>query len=118
MAYPKDYETCLEEAKNRQESHHTPIKRAIDDLSDYQIIYIGVPVYYGFMPEEMVTALQNLDFTGKVIRPFVTHEGSGKAFIPDQIKTICKNALVKPGLSIRGSKVREAKDEVAKWLNN
>lgn len=50
------------------------------------MIYIGSPVYWNNMPEEMVTVLKDIDFTGKVIRPFTTHEGSGLGNIPNQIK--------------------------------
>lgn len=53
------------------------------------------------MPEEMVTALKDRDFTGKIIRPFVTHEGSGLANIPKEIKEVCKGATVLDGLEVK-----------------
>ena len=76
-----------------------PIKENVPDLSQYEVIYVGSPVYWGGMPEELFTALKGLDFTGKTIRPFVTHEGSGLSSIPNQLKGICTGATVTAGIS-------------------
>lgn len=114
--YSKDYNTCINEAKDRQVSHNAPIKENIPDLTDYEVIYIGSPVYWGYMPEELVTALKDVDFTGKTIRPFTTHEGSGLGSIPSQIKNVCKGANVLDGLAITGSSVNSAKSKVENWI--
>ena len=114
--YSKDYNTCIEEAKDRQASHNAPIKENIPDLTDYEVIYIGSPVYWGYMPEELVTAINDIDFSGKIIRPFTTHEGSGLGSIPSQIKNVCKGANVLDGLAITGSSVSSARGKVENWI--
>ena len=116
--YSKDYNTCTEEAKERQANHDAPIVEKIPDLSEYEVIYLGAPVYWGDMPEELVTALKDIDFTDKTIRPFITHEGSGLANIPSQIENICKGANVSQGLAIRGASVNSSKNIVEDWINN
>lgn len=116
IPYAKDYDTCIEEAKQRQSSHNAPIINKVPDLSIYEVIYIGSPVYWSDMPEEMVTALKDIDFSNKIIRPFVTHEGSGLANIPNQIKQVCNGADVKDGLTIRGASVKTSKDKVENWI--
>lgn len=116
VPYSKDYNACIEEAKDRQANHNAPIIQEIPDISNYEVIYIGSPVYWGDMPEELVTALKKVDFTGKVIRPFVTHEGSGLANIPRQIKNVCQGGKVIDGLAIRGASVHQAKNRVEEWL--
>ena len=114
--YAVDYETCIQEAKERQASHDAPIVQEIPDISSYEVIYIGAPVYWGDMPEELVTALKTHDFTGKIIRPFVTHEGSGLANIPNQIGKVCRGAEVLDGLAIRGASVSSSKGRVEDWI--
>lgn len=74
IPYSKEYMECINEAKDRTREHNAPIKEKINDISGYDVIYIGSPIYWGGMPEEMFTALKELDFNGKIIRPFVTHE--------------------------------------------
>ena len=43
--YAKDYQTCIEEAKER--IHNAPIKNALSDISEYEVIYIMSPIYWG-----------------------------------------------------------------------
>ena len=116
--YAKDYATCIEEAKERQSTHNAPIVKEVPDLTEQEVIYIGAPVYWGNMPEELVTAFKDIDFKGKIIRPFVTHEGSGLANIPNQIKKVCNGAEVLDGLAIRGASVSSSKAKIEEWLNN
>lgn len=114
--YPKDYNTCIEEAKKRQSSHNAPIVNEVGDITSYEVIYIGAPVYWNLLPEEMVTALKDLDLTGKIIRPFTTHEGSKMGNIKEQLQTICKGADVKEGVAIKGSLVYNSKDQIESWV--
>ena len=68
------------------------------------------------MPEELFTALKGLDYVGKTIRPFVTHEGSGLSNIPNQLKDICIGAKVENGIAIVGSQVNVAKNKIENWI--
>ena len=68
------------------------------------------------MPEELFTALKGLDYSGKKIRPFTTHEGSGLSGVPRQLKEICSGAEVLDGLAIVGSGVKNAKQKVEDWI--
>ena len=77
------------------------------------------PIYWGTYAPEMETALEGLDFSGKTVRIISTHEGSGLAGMPSDVKRMCKGADVQPnGLAIRGSKVQDSKKKLEEWLNN
>ncbi len=115
IPYSKDYKTCTVEAKERQESHVAPIKEKVPDLKDYDLIYLGSPVYWDFMPEELVEALKDIDFTGKIIKPFTTHEGSGLGRVVDQIQKNCTGAKVLEGLAVQGTLVKNSKEKVWEW---
>ena len=91
-------------------------RETVPDISTYEVIYVGAPVYWGGMPEELFTALKGLDFSGKIVRPFVTHEGSGLSSIPNQLKDICVGANVVDGLAITGSMVNSSKGKVENWI--
>lgn len=114
--YSKDYMECIEEAKVRTRNKVAPIKGNVPDLSSYELIYVGSPVYWGGMPEELFTALKGIDFSGKIIRPFVTHEGSGLSSIPNQLREICNGAVITSGLAITGSQVKESRSKVEEWI--
>ena len=48
--YSANYMQCIEEAKVRTRTHNAPIKESVPDLSSYEVIYVGAPVYWGGMP--------------------------------------------------------------------
>jgi len=114
--YPANYMECIEEAKVRTREHNAPIKENVPDISSYEVIYVGSPIYWGGMPEELFTALKGLDYSGKIVRPFTTHEGSGLSGVPRQLKEICVGAEVLDGLAITGSQVRNSKPKVEDWI--
>ena len=69
------------------------------------------------MPQEIITQLEKLDFTGKTVRVFTTHEGSGLGSIPSQVKRVCKGAnVLDDSLAIRGGSVNSSKGKVENWV--
>ena len=115
--YAKDYNTCIKEAKEEQRKNELPeLKNYLDDISNYDIIYIGGPIYWGTLPQPMFTELSRLNFDGKIIMPFSTHEGSGLASIVRDIKKYAPNATIKSGLAIVGSNVKNEKGNVERWI--
>lgn len=76
-------------------------------------------VWWGTIPQEMSIQLARLDFTGKIVRVFTTHEGSGLANIPSDVKKICKGAnVLGDSIAIRGADCKNAKPKVENWINN
>ena len=115
IPYSKDYMTCIEEAKERV--GNAPIKEKIKDISNYEVIYIMTPIYWGTYAPEIETAIKDLDFNGKTIRIITTHEGSGLGRVPEDIKKICFGAYVlDDALAIRGSLAKESKPIVEQWI--
>ncbi len=116
--YPEDYMKCIDVAKKELEDDARPeIKESLDDISDYETIYIGFPNWWGTLPMPMWTQLEKLDFTGKTVKPFVTHEGSGFGKSLKDLDRLCSGAEIKKGISIPGANVYEAKDKVNLWIN-
>ena len=118
QGYAADYNTCIQEAKERQKNDERPeLKAYLDDISEYEIIYIGSPIYWGTMPQELFSQLESLDFSGKIVRIFTTHEGSGLANVPNDVKKLCQGAIVlDDGLAIRGASVGCARNIVENWI--
>ena len=55
------------------------------------------------------------DFSGKTIRPFCTHEGSGLGNSVSDIRRICPGANIGKGLAVNGSSVKGARKDVERW---
>ena len=115
VPYAADYNTCIQEAKQR--IGNAPIKEKLTDISAYDTVYVMSPIYWGTYAPEMETALAGLDFAGKTVRIISTHEGSGLASMPSDVKKMCKGANVDmKGLAIKGSQAKNSKQKVADWL--
>ena len=117
VAYPDDYMKCIDVAqKEQQEDARPELKDALADISEYDTIYIGFPNWWGTLPMPMWTQLEQLDFAGKAVKPFVTHEGSGFGSAQRDLKKLCEGADIKKGLSVQGSKVYEVENIVKHWV--
>lgn len=115
--YSKGYNDCIEEAKADQQRNARPkLKRYPDSIENYDVIYLGYPNYWSTMPMAVFTFLEHFDFSGKMIKPFCTHEGSGMGCSVSDIKKLCPNAIVEDGLAIYGSRVDRAKADIEKWV--
>ena len=119
--YPDGYDECCDVALAEQEENARPELVEIPDLSAYDTIYLGYPIWWGDLPMFMYTLLENGDFAGKIIYPFCTHEGSGLSGTPANIADACPDAEVGEGLDLRGKTAQESPDEVqsavADWLS-
>ncbi len=117
VPYPNNYSECTQQAKDDQRRDARPAIVAYPkNLERYETIYLGYPNYWGTMPMPVFTLLEKCHFSGKTIKPFCTHEGSGMGRSEADIKALCPGALVQPGLAIQGCKVAGAEKQIKRWI--
>lgn len=115
--YSKDYQECTKEAKKElQANAHPALIGELPDISKYDIIYLGYPNWWGTIPMAVCTFLESIDFAGKTIRPFCTHEGSGMGHSEEDIKNSCPSVILKKGLPIRGGSVKDCDKTIENWI--
>ena len=114
MAYTPLINLAKEETKNGE----LPEYEGDVDLSPYDTVFIGGPVWWGTYPQVMFTFFKKHagDLKGKTVIPFTTHEGSGLANCVEDVKEAFAGANVTKGFSIYGHEVRTEKAKVEKWL--
>ena len=118
VEYPADYMKCIDVAKKEQQQDARPeIRQSLEDISQYDTIYIGFPNWWGTLPMPMFTQLEQLDFSGKIIKPFVTHEGSGFGSSLKDLAKLCEGGEIKNGLFVPGANVYDVKDTVRIWID-
>lgn len=113
MAYNLLIKLAKEEAKNGE---LPPYEGTAPDLSKYDTVFIGGPVWWGTYPQVMFTLFKDINLDGKIVIPFTTHEGSGLASCVSDVKKFFPKANVTKGFSIYGHEVRSEKGKVEKWL--
>ena len=95
-----------------------PYEGAAPDLSPYDTVFIGGPVWWGTYPQVMFTLFKDINLDGKTVIPFTTHEGSGLASCASDVKKAFPKAKVTGEFSIYGHEVRTGKAKVEKWLKS
>ena len=115
--YSPVYRTCIEEAKkDLREKARPELTNYPDSIDEYDTIILAYPNYWGTFPMAVATFLERYDFTGKVIMPLCTNEGSGMGGSERELKKMLPGATVRAGLSIHGSSAANSAGTVKKWL--
>lgn len=118
--YEKEYKPLL--AFSKQEVDNgilTPFEELNIDISDYDNIFVGYPMWWYTYPPILKNFFKKYDMTGKTIIPFNTHEGSGTGGTYQMIRNDVPEAKVLDGLAIRGGSMNEKqRSNVYKWLDD
>ena len=101
--YPADYDSCIDVAKKEQNANARPAILEDKDISGYDTIYFGYPIWWGDIPMPLYTFVEAHDWTGKTVIPFCTHEGSGAGRTDRTLRAAMKGANVKNVIAVRGT---------------
>lgn len=108
--YPSDYHECTEVAKAEKDSNARPqLSTVIDNMNDYDTIFIGYPIWWHTAPMAIGTFLEGYDLSGKTIVPFCTSGGSDISESMPMIKELCQKAAIKEGLTASKNDVEKTK---------
>ena len=119
--YGEDFDSCADRAKNELDNEIRPeLSEHInaDTMAQYDVIYIGFPVWRYDLPMPVWTFLEEYDLSGKTIIPFFSHNGSSNgANSLDRIEKLANGATVRTddALSLYGSSVADSEKEVKDW---
>ena len=106
--YPESYDEMLTVATQERTNDVRPeIRNPVENFEQYDIIFIGYPIWWGDLPMILHTFMESYDFTGKTVIPFNTHEGSGQSGTQRTINEKLSDATVLQGLAMRGSTAQE-----------
>ena len=122
-SYGEDYNACADRAKNELDNKIRPELSThieADIMAQYDVIYIGFPVWWYDLPMPVWTFLEEYDLSGKTIIPFFSHNGSSNgANSVNRVSELASGATVLTDdvLSVRGSDVPDSENEVKEWVN-
>lgn len=119
--YPRQHDPLLKYAEQEvKEGGRPEMREKIQNLADYDQIFIGYPIWWYKMPMVMYSFFEQHDFSGKNLIPFTTHGGSRFSDSLREIKRLQPNAqLVTQGLAISRNDVTDddTPKEIINWLN-
>ncbi len=121
IPYSKDYETVVNDEQNSEASNYLPEIQDINiDLSKYDEIILGTPVWWYRPVPAIRTFLSKSDLSGKTVKPFATNAGwLGRTF--KEIGTLCPNSNVNNGMNIvfesYSDKLVTKEQDIDNWIN-
>lgn len=118
--YPTDHRTLVDLAKNEQNNKVRPaIANPLQNIDQYDVIFLGYPNWWGDMPMILYTFLENNNLAGKRIIPFNTHGGSGFSNTIQTIQRLQPNATVATnGFTVSRNAVGNSRANVISWLKS
>lgn len=114
-----NYSNVSEEAKDEIENNKRPeLEEKLDSIEDYDIIFVGYPIWHHSTPAPVNTFLESYDLSGKTVIPFATSTGSDIEETLESFKSSCNSNKILEGITISGSSgnSNSGKDKIRNWL--
>lgn len=118
IPYDSDYNKVVNQGQDEVNRGYMPEIKPVDvRFEDYERIILGTPVWWYTFAPAVKTFLENHDFSGKTVYPFVTNGGWIGHTLKD-IAAVCKGAKVERGINIKfdEDKLRTPETEIRKWI--
>lgn len=118
-SYPEDYRKTTEVVKEEQSRGYLPpIKEKVENLADYDTVYLGSPIWWGTYANPVATFLNENDLSNKRVVLFITHGGSGVAKSLSDLRKIQLNAEVEANVfSSKNVNTARIASDIKEWLN-
>lgn len=91
------------------------ISGSVENMEQYDIIFVGYPIWWGEAPRIVSTFMESYDFSGKTIVPFCTSGGSGIGSSASNLEQLTSGATWLDGRRLNGS---DSQDTVMEWVNS
>ena len=116
--YPGDINNLIDYAAEEQDENARPeLTSQIENLDDYDVIFVGYPNWWYDMPMVMYSFFETYDFAGKTIIPFNSHNGSRFSSTIETIQELEPEAtVITDGFTVNQSGVTNAAGDIADWL--
>lgn len=114
--YDVMHDRAIEEIDNEE---FPALTDSVENLEQYDVIYLGMPVWSGSLPRPVATFLAENDLSGKTIVPFGINLGSGFGNMVNEIEELCPDATLVEGFTISARTANDAvRTEFTQWLEN
>lgn len=119
--YPSVHRDTERVSRNELDNNLRPKLAATispEEMSTYDIIFLGFPNWWTTMPMPLFTFLEQYDLSGKTVIPFCTHGGSGLGSSTRDLAKLVPNSTILQGLAIQERSLSNARSEITNWLHS
>ena len=109
-------ETIARGNQERAQGVTPPIRPLGHDIADYDVIFLGYPIWYGTYALPVATLLEEQDFSGKTLVPFCTFGSGGLDSSVRDLQAKEPDATILPGYGVRAARIAAVPAEVERFL--
>lgn len=115
--YSGTYRETVTRCQKEMESGEIPALKKLDvDLSRYDTVFLGYPVWFGTYARPIAALIKEYDFAGKTIVPFCTFGSGGLGASIEHLKKALPQAEILPGYGVRNARTDKSHAEVERFL--
>ena len=113
-SYPSNYDECLDRAADEKAEDVRPkLAEHVEHMEDYDIVFLGYPIWWGEAPRIVDTFVESYDFSEKTMIPFCTSGGSGIGSSADTLEELAGAGTWMEGKRFDGS---ESQEDMLNWF--
>ena len=115
--YTGNFQETIQRGQQEMQNNEWPeLKPLKKNISDYDVIFLGYPIWFGTYANPIVSLVKNNDFAGKTIVPFCTFGSGGLNTSSDALKKALPKAKIMEGYGVRQARVASAEKEIDRFL--
>jgi flavodoxin len=115
--YSGNFQETMQRGQRENQSGETPaLKPLKSKIANYDVIFLGYPIWFGTYANPIATLVKENDFAGKTIVPFCTFGSGGLNTSSDALVKALPKATIKPGYGVRTARVASAAKELDRFL--
>ena len=116
--YSSDYDECLDRAAEEKADNARPaLTTHVENMEDYDIVFLGFPNWWYTLPMPVLTFVEEYDWSGKTVVPFVTHGTGGlSSTIRDLTAALPEDTVVLDPIGVYRPEVDTSQGAVQDWL--
>ena len=103
-------------AVERDAQFEPPLKAKVTNIAAYDSIYLGFPIWGETAPPIVRSFLRGHEFSGKTLRPFITHGGYGPGSSMAVLRSHAPQAQIAEPFVLEADQERRTMNQVRGWL--
>lgn len=115
--YSGNFQETMQRGQREMQSGETPaLKPLKSKIADYDVVFIGYPIWFGTYAMPIATLIKENDFAGKKVVPFCTFGSGGLNTSSDELTKKLPKAKIQKGYGVRTARVAAAEKELDRFL--
>lgn len=116
IPYDGDFQATIERGRQELDGQLPEIQPISSDLSNYDVIFLGYPIWFGTYAPPVAKLLQEIDLSGKKVVPFCTFGSGGLDSSIANLATAAPGAEILPGYGVRTARIAAMPSELDRFL--